>query len=338
MTGSVCVVLPLLALLGVGTTSNAVGNVPATTTSIAPATTTPMPTTHPGTTVPLATNVPSTPAVATTTAPAPAPAPTRTSTPVTTIVPATTAPRATIRPRATVRPPGTRTAPAEVTTTTLGDPAELNAARPAPAYVGHPVGARQLAAAYAFDWSLGTNPNFALYYGGKISIPSDNPLAFGRAIDTTNQGELDCTAFMSQALRASGFPYAPSWNYNPVRHSASTSWLRASGPEGLSATFIKLGRMRLVSPVGTRRGEPPPPGIQIGDIVVWDLNARPKRVVIDHQLMVTEVSGTGTSWADIRVSYHTYDHRNRALDEYQNYVAQDAPSARLYVFHVNYPS
>ncbi len=259
--------------------------------------------------------------------------------------PATTTPRpATTGPTPTSAPtsatvPSPPTVPASFGTSPTSDEAEaLDAARPAPAYVANPIGARQIAASYAFKWSLGTNPEFALYYGGKISAPDDNPLARGRAVDYSWNTELDCTSFMSQALRTSGFTNVPSWYYNPAKHAASTSWVRASGPEGLSATFIKLGRMRLMNSVGTHRGEPPPPGIQIGDIVVWDLTDRPKKVVIDHQLMVTEVSGNGTSWADIRVSYHTYDHRNRALDEYQTFVAQDAPSARLYVFHVNYPS
>ncbi len=213
-----------------------------------------------------------------------------------------------------------------------------DADRPKPAYVDSPQGARQKAAAYAFTWALKTNPAFALFYGGKVSIPSDNLLEFGRAIDTESLGELDCTNFMSQALRTGEFTFVSTWNYNDKQHLATTAWVRASGPKGLAATFVRLGRMKLMAVVGSRLGDPPPPGIQVGDIVVWDLNDRSRTMFIDHQLMVTEVSGTGLKWADIRVSYHTYDHRNRAMDEYQAFVSPDAPRAKLYVFHVNYSS
>lgn len=209
--------------------------------------------------------------------------------------------------------------------------------RPKPAYVDNPHGARQKAAAYAYTWALTTNPEFVLFAGARITVPSDNPDARGRAIDYADQFELDCTNYMSQALRASGFDFLRTWRYDATRHVATTAWVRAAGPGGMPATFVKYGRMRLVNPQGTVLGQPPPPGIQIGDIVVWDLNAR-RPMHIDHQLMVTEVSGAGASWGDIRVSYHTYDHRNRDMDEYQDFVAPDAPKAHLYVFHVNYPS
>ena len=101
---------------------------------------------------------------------------------------------------------------------------------------------------------------------------------------------------------------------------------------------MKLGWMRQLGGFGLINRDPPPPGIQIGDIVVWDLNGVRGRVHIDHQLMVTDVAGSGATWADIRVSNHTYDHRNRAMSEYQDFVVTDAPNARLGVFHVNYPS
>ena len=252
----------------------------------------------------------------------------------------------TLRP-ATPLPPTTlppTTLPTTLPPTTLPpevrDPAALvpgDADRPKPAYVDSPQGARQKAAAYAYIWADATNPAFALSYRGKLTVPSDNPVALGRAIDTSDFGELDCTAYMSQALRASGFPYTKTWWYRASPKTSSTSWVRASGPDGLTAVFLKSGLMRSVNPLGTSLGQPPPPGIQLGDLVVWNLDGR-KPTFIDHQLMVTEVTGAGSTWHDIRVSYHTYDHRNRALDEYQDYVALDFPKARLYVFHVNYSS
>ena len=211
-------------------------------------------------------------------------------------------------------------------------------AEPHPAYVDNPVTAREKAAAYAYVWATTTNPDYALFYRGRASVPSDNPTAIGRAIDTINLGELDCTHFMSQALRAGGFAFTPEWSFNAGRHTSTVAWVRASGPQGLPATFVRLGRFTLLAAKGTRHGEPPPPGIQIGDIVVWDLNARSKTMFVDHELMVTEVTGTGLTWADIHVSYHTYDHRNRDMDEYQDVVAPEAPRAKLYVFHVQYPS
>ncbi len=229
------------------------------------------------------------------------------------------------------------------TTTTIVDatetttpPSQLEGTKPA--YIDQPKGARQLAAAYAYRWAYETNPAFALKSGAILTIPYDNPDQRGRAVEGTSNIELDCTNYMSQALRAGGFAYTKQWWYQAKRRTASTAWVRASGPQGLSATFVKLGWMRQMGGFGLINRDPPPPGIQIGDIVVWDLNGVPGRVHIDHQLMVTDVAGSGTTWADIRVSYHTYDHRNRAMSEYQDFVVTDAPNARLGVFHVNYPS
>ena len=210
--------------------------------------------------------------------------------------------------------------------------------RAQPSYVDAPHGERQQAAAYAYRWAATTNPGFALSVGGRITVPSDNPDAKGRAVETRSLVELDCTNFMSQALRSAGFAYTATWGYDPTKRTATTAWVRASGPQGLTATFVRLGRMRMISATGTAHGEAPPAGIQIGDIIVWDLNGNTRRIFIDHQLMVTEVSAPGSNWGDIRVSYHTYDHTNRAMDEYQDFVAPDAPKARLYVFHVNYAS
>ena len=263
-------------------------------------------------------------------------APTTTA-PVASRIPVTTSVRLTppglVATVAAATAAGPTTLPATTTSITASEPE-----RPKPPYVDRPNGPRERAAAYAYIWADKTNPDAALFLRGKITVPSDNPTAMGRAVDTEGLEELDCTNYMSQALRASGFEYVPAWRYNPVQRTATTAWVRAAGPKGLAATFVKLRRMRLMSPVGTVRGEPPPPGIQIGDIVVWDLNDDRSSMFIDHQLMVTEVSSGGTTWGDIRVSYHTYDHRNRAMDEYQDFVSVDAPKARLYVFHVNYPA
>ena len=239
-----------------------------------------------------------------------------------------------IPPTTTASTTASTTAPTATTTTTT----TTLPIRAKPSYVDDPHGERQQAAAYAYRWAATTNPGFALSVGGRITVPSDNPDAKGRAIETRSLVELDCTSFMSQALRSAGFAYTSGWGYNATKRTATTAWVRASGPEGLAATFVRLGRMRVMSPTGTVHGEPPPAGIQIGDIIVWDLNGNTKRIFIDHQLMVTEVSAPGSNWGDIRVSYHTYDHTNRAMDEYQDFVALDAPKARLYVFHVNYAS
>lgn len=222
------------------------------------------------------------------------------------------------------------------TTETTIPPSQLEGTKPA--YVDEPKGARQLAAAYAYRWAYGTNPAFALKSGAFLTVPFDNPERRGRAVEGVTNIELDCTNYMSQALRAGGFQNTKQWWYNAKRHAASTAWVRASGPQGLTATFVKLGWMRPMGGLGLINRDPPPPGIQIGDIVVWDLNGVAGRVHIDHQLMVTDVAGSGATWADIRVSYHTYDHRNRAMSEYQDFVVTDAPNARLGVFHVNYPS
>ncbi len=233
-------------------------------------------------------------------------------------------------------------ATARTTTTTGGatettiPPSQLEG--PKPAYVDQPKGARQLAAAYAYRWAYETNPAFALMSGNKLTVPFDNPEQRGRAVEGISKVELDCTNYMSQALRVGGFANTKQWWFDVKRRTASTAWVRASGPQSLSATFVKLGRMRQLGGFNLINRDPPPPGIQIGDIVVWDLNGVPGRVHIDHQLMVTDVAGSGSTWADIRVSYHTYDHRNRALNEYQDFVAIDAPNARLGVFHVNYAS
>ena len=316
-----CVAILGVCVMELGMSGAAAGPTIATvaifTPAVVPTTGVPIVLTPPTTRVPTTTQVTTTTRVPTTTQV------------VTTAtgVAATTAPATTVS-RATVP---VAQAPTATVTTTIPE-------RPKPAYVDKPVGARQKAAAYAYTWALSTNTEFALFYRGRISVPSDLPEAKGRAIDTVTQAELDCTSFMSQALRVSGFDYTKTWRYDPVRHFATTSWVRASGPQGLSSTFVKLGRMKLMTPVGARYGDPPPPGIQLGDIVVWDLNDRRGKMNIDHQLMVTEVSAGGLSWADIRVSYHTYDHRNRAMNEYQDFVHPDAPNARLYAFRVNYPS
>ncbi len=221
-------------------------------------------------------------------------------------------------------------------TETTTPPSQLEGTKPG--YVDQPKGARQLAAAYAYRWAYETSPAFALKSGAFITVPYDNPEQPGRAVEAISNVELDCTNYMSQALRAGGFQNTKQWWFDAKRRSASTAWVRASGPQGLSATFVKLGWMRPLGGFGLINRDPPPTGIQIGDIVVWDLNGVPGRVHIDHQLMVTDVAGSGATWADIRVSYHTYDHRNRAMNEYQDFVVTDAPNARLGVFHVNYPS
>ncbi len=237
----------------------------------------------------------------------------------------------------------TSTAPTSTTTTTVvGEtdtttpPSQLEGTKPA--YIDLPQGARQLAAAYAYGWAYSTNPAFALKNGAALTVPYDNPEQRGRAVEGGSNVELDCTSYMSQALRVGGFQFNKQWSYNARRGVASTSWVRASGPQGLTATFTKLGWMRQLGGFGLINRDPPPAGIQIGDIVVWDLNGVLGRIHIDHQLMVTDVSGSGATWADIRVSYHTYDHRNRAMNEYQQFVKIDAPNARLGVFHVNYSS
>lgn len=258
-------------------------------------------------------------------------------------------PPTTAAPRPSVAPP-TQAGGASTTTNvaTTSTPASSSAAvtipsaEPAiairPAYVDNPLTGREKAAAYAYVWATTTNPAFALFYRGRASVPSDNPVAVGRAVETATWGELDCTHYMSQALRVGGFAFTPEWSYSVSRHTSTIAWVRASGPQGLPATFVRLGRFTLMAASGTHHGDPPPTGIQIGDIVVWDLNDRNKTMFVDHELMVTEVTGNGSSWADIHVSYHTYDHRNRAMDEYQDVVAPEAPRAKLYVFHVNYPS
>lgn len=229
----------------------------------------------------------------------------------------------------------TTTAIASATVTTT-PPSQLEG--PKPAYIDQPQGARQLAAAYAYRWAYETNPAFALKSGAFFTVPYDNPEQRGRAVEGLTNVELDCTNYMSQALRTGGFQNTKQWWFDAKRHAGSAAWVRASGPQGLTATLMKLGWMRQIGGFGLINRDPPPPGIQIGDIVVWDLNGVPGRVHIDHQLMVTDVAGTGATWADIRVSYHTYDHRNRAMNEYQDFVVTDAPKARLGVFHVNYPS
>lgn len=245
----------------------------------------------------------------------------------------TSASPTTISPTRTTNTPRTTIVGATETTT---PPSQLEGTKPA--YVDQPRGARQLAAAYAYRWAYETNLAFALKSGAFLTVPFDNPERRGRAVEGVTNIELDCTNFMSQALRAGGFQNTKQWWYNAKRHAASTAWVRASGPQGLTATFVKLGWMRPMGGLGLINRDPPPPGIQIGDIVVWDLNGVAGRVHIDHQLMVTDVTGSGANWADIRVSYHTYDHRNRAMNEYQDFVVTDAPNARLGVFHVNYPS
>lgn len=265
------------------------------------------------------------PATATT---APTTVPTTTARATSVPAPTTTAARTT-----STRVPARRTtASARTTTTTTTEPP-----RPAPAYVADPQGNRQKAAAYAYTWADRTNPAYALFYRGRISVPVDNPSQRGRAIDTSNELEVDCTAYMSQALHEGGFAYTKEWRYDPVRHTSTIAWVRASGPGGLPATFVRLGRMRMLDPRGSGGNGTPPPGIELGDIVVWDLDGA-KKLHVDHELMVTEITGEGASWGDIRVSYHTYDHRNRALDEYLTYVLPDAPHARLYVYKVAYPS
>ncbi len=245
---------------------------------------------------------------------------------------------ATMAPSTVAADPGDPTTTTTTAPPSTGAPAAAPAERPAPAYVANPIGARQRAAAYAYTWALSTNPRFALFQRGRTTVPSDNPEQRGRAVDGSTLWELDCTNFVSQALRVAGFGYTRRWSYDPRARRATTAWVRANGPESLSTVFRKLHRMRLMSAKGAGRHDPPPPGIQIGDVVAWDLDGVPGHMFIDHQLVVTEVTPPGRSWADIRVSYHTYDHRNRAMDEYFSYVALDAPDARLYVFHVNYPS
>ena len=265
-------------------------------------------------------------------------APTPTATSV-----APTTPTSTTRTTSTGRATTTIVGAIGTTTTTIVDatettipPSQLEG--PKPAYVDQPKGARQLAATYAYRWAYETNPAFALKSGNKVTVPFDNPEQRGRAVEGISNVELDCTNYMSQALRAGGFPNTKRWWFDAKRSSTSTAWVRASGPQGLTPTFVKLGWMRQMGGFGLINQDPPPPGIQIGDIVVWDLNGIPGRAHIDHQLMVTDVAGRGATWADIRVSYHTYDHRNRAMSEYQDFVVTDAPNARLGVFHVNYAS
>lgn len=210
--------------------------------------------------------------------------------------------------------------------------------RPSLAYLRDPRTPRERAAAYAYRWALSTNPEFAFAVRGRTTVPSNNKKQRGRAIDERNAAEVDCTSFVSQALRAGGFEYTKKWNFDRRRRTATVAWVRAGGKDGLAALFLKLGRTQLLNPGGAGPGQAPPAGIQIGDVIGWDPYVRPHQMRIDHHLVVTEVRGDGRSWADIHVSYHTHDHRNRAMDEYAaTYREEISAAARLYVFHVRYP-
>jgi hypothetical protein len=210
--------------------------------------------------------------------------------------------------------------------------------RPTLGYLRDPRSPRERAAAYAYRWALSTNRQFAFAVNGHITVPTNHRRQPGRAVDPRNSQELDCTSFVSQALHAGGFEYTKKWNFDTRKRTATIAWVRAGGRDSLAPLFMKTGRMRLLNPGGAGPGQAPPSGIQIGDVIGWDPYVRPHQMQIDHQLVVTEVIGDGHSWADIHVSYHTYDHRNRAMDEYAEYYRDEISSAaRLYAFHVRYP-